>query len=81
MKSCNVLIAAALVALVAIGNASAREFSVPPGLKTRMVATADGTSIFVRIGGTGPAVVLIHGFGDTGDMWRPLALPWRRLTR
>ncbi len=21
----------------------------------------------------GPAVVLIHGFGDTGDMWAPLA--------
>lgn len=27
----------------------------------------------VRVGGTGPAVVLIHGFGDTGDMWAPLA--------
>ena len=21
----------------------------------------------------GPAVVLLHGFGDTGDMWAPLA--------
>ena len=29
--------------------------------------------IFVRWGGSGPAVVLIHGFGDTGDMWGPLA--------
>jgi pimeloyl-ACP methyl ester carboxylesterase len=33
----------------------------------------DGTTIFVRSGGAGPAVVLIHGFGDTGDMWGPLA--------
>jgi len=27
----------------------------------------------VRVGGQGPAVVLIHGFGFTGDMWAPLA--------
>jgi len=29
--------------------------------------------IHVRVGGTGPAVVMLHGFGDTGDMWAPLA--------
>jgi pimeloyl-ACP methyl ester carboxylesterase len=74
MKSCHVLVAAALVALMAISDANAGEFSVPPGFRTRTVVTADGASIFVRIGGAGPAVVLIHGFGDTGDMWRPLAL-------
>jgi pimeloyl-ACP methyl ester carboxylesterase len=27
----------------------------------------------VRVGGKGPAVLLLHGFGDTGDMWGPLA--------
>ena len=27
----------------------------------------------MRIGGHGPAVVLLHGFGDTGDMWAPVA--------
>ncbi len=27
----------------------------------------------MRVGGHGPAVVLLHGFGDTGDMWAPLA--------
>jgi pimeloyl-ACP methyl ester carboxylesterase len=30
-------------------------------------------TIHVRVGGKGPAVVLLHGFGDTGDMWAPLA--------
>jgi pimeloyl-ACP methyl ester carboxylesterase len=28
----------------------------------------------VRVAGSGPAVVLLHGFGDTGDMWVPLAV-------
>lgn len=44
-----------------------------PGFATRTVAMQDGARIFVRAGGSGPAVVLIHGFGDTGDMWGPLA--------
>jgi pimeloyl-ACP methyl ester carboxylesterase len=38
----------------------------------QMVST-NGTSLYVRVGGKGPAVVLLHGFGDTGDMWEPLA--------
>src|SRR6185312_3128930 len=32
-----------------------------------------GGTQYVRVGGSGPAVVLLHGFGDTGDMWVPLA--------
>ncbi len=27
----------------------------------------------MRVGGHGPAVVLLHGYGETGDMWAPLA--------
>ena len=34
---------------------------------------ANGATIHVRVGGHGPAVVLLHGFGDTGDMWGPMA--------
>jgi pimeloyl-ACP methyl ester carboxylesterase len=44
----------------------------PPGFHTRDVP-ANGTTIYVRVGGTGPVVLLLHGFGDTGDMWAPLA--------
>ena len=34
---------------------------------------ANGAKIYVRVGGKGPAVVLLHGYGETGDMWAPLA--------
>lgn len=44
----------------------------PTGFHTEEIA-ANGTTIHVRIGGSGPAVVLLHGYGDTGDMWAPLA--------
>ncbi|HEX3350357.1 MAG TPA: alpha/beta hydrolase [Acetobacteraceae bacterium] len=33
----------------------------------------NGTTLHVRIGGQGPAAVLLHGYGETGDMWAPLA--------
>ncbi len=44
----------------------------PDTFHTQMVET-NGTRLFVRVGGQGPAVILLHGFGDTGDMWAPLA--------
>lgn len=44
----------------------------PPGFGEREVAT-DGTTLHVRVGGRGPAVILLHGYGETGDMWAPLA--------
>jgi pimeloyl-ACP methyl ester carboxylesterase len=47
-------------------------FSFPPEFKAIEIPT-NGTSIYVRTGGTGPAVVLLHGYGETGDMWAPLA--------
>jgi pimeloyl-ACP methyl ester carboxylesterase len=36
------------------------------------VPVTDGTQ-YVRVGGKGPAILLLHGFGDTGDMWISLA--------
>jgi pimeloyl-ACP methyl ester carboxylesterase len=44
----------------------------PPGFHTQDINT-NGTALHVRIGGKGPAVVMLHGFGDTGDMWAPAA--------
>ena len=46
--------------------------SLPAELKSRTITTADGAQIYVRSGGSGPVVLLIHGFGDTGEMWGPV---------
>jgi pimeloyl-ACP methyl ester carboxylesterase len=34
---------------------------------------ANGVTLHVRHAGSGPAVVLLHGYGETGDMWVPMA--------
>jgi pimeloyl-ACP methyl ester carboxylesterase len=44
----------------------------PTSFKTQTIKT-NGTELHVRVGGQGPAVVFLHGFGDTGDMWAPVA--------
>ena len=44
----------------------------PAAFRTSEIAV-DGATIHTRVGGHGPVVLLLHGFGDTGDMWAPLA--------
>jgi pimeloyl-ACP methyl ester carboxylesterase len=46
--------------------------TVPKTFRARQIA-ANGTKLYVRVGGSGPAVLLLHGYGETGDMWVPLA--------
>ncbi|MGH1559773.1 alpha/beta fold hydrolase [Caulobacter segnis] len=53
-------------ALVSTAAAQVKPF--PADFKTQEVAT-NGATIHVRVGGKGPAVVLLHGYGETGDMW------------
>src|SRR5690349_18465285 len=61
----------ALCALLSVAPAAAVE-PFPASFKTQTIKT-NGTELYVRVGGQGPAVVLLHGFGDTGDMWAPIA--------
>ena len=63
---------ALVLTLLASFSAQAQVEAFPPGFRTEMIP-ANGTEIHVRVGGTGSAIVLIHGFGNTGDMWVPLA--------
>lgn len=62
------LLTAALVASAA--HAEFRGF--PAGFKSQDIQT-NGTTLHVRTGGAGSAVVLLHGYGESGDMWGPLA--------
>lgn len=73
MRSLLSLVVLPLLGLLSLAPAAAqtRDFDFP-GFATRKVAAGDAT-IHVRSGGTGPAVVLLHGYGETGDMWAPLA--------
>lgn len=64
--------AAALLALLAAPAAEAGPPPYPDGFRTEEIAT-NGTVLHVRVGGEGPVVVLLHGYGETGDMWAPLA--------
>ena len=38
-----------------------------------MDVETNGATIHTRVGGGGPAVMLLHGYGVTGDSWAPLA--------
>ena len=53
-------------------SAVAQVGSFPAAFRTQEIET-NGTTIHVRIGGAGRAVVLLHGYGETGDMWVSLA--------
>jgi pimeloyl-ACP methyl ester carboxylesterase len=64
------LVLALLCAFVSPAAAKVEKF--PPGMRVQQITT-DGATIYVRSGGQGPAVLLLHGFGDTGDMWAPAA--------
>lgn len=59
-----------LVSLLAAPAFAVQPF--PSDFHTQEIKT-NGTTLHVRIGGKGPAVVMLHGFADTGDMWAPAA--------
>jgi len=59
-------------ALCAAAPAVAQVAPFPAAFKAQDIKI-NGTTIHVRVGGHGPAVLLLHGYGETGDMWAPLA--------
>jgi pimeloyl-ACP methyl ester carboxylesterase len=63
---------ATLAALLFAAPAAAQVPPFPAAFHTQEIAT-NGATIHVRVGGQGPAVVLLHGYGETGDMWAPMA--------
>ena len=68
---------ATFLALAAALPASAEVPLFPDGFRAERIET-NGTTIYTRVGGKGPAVLLLHGYGETGDMWAPLAVALSR---
>src|SRR6516225_10483164 len=62
--------AAALTAWMPAAHAT---IGVWPDTFRAVQMPVSGGTQYVRVGGQGPAALLLHGFGDTGDMWEPLA--------
>jgi pimeloyl-ACP methyl ester carboxylesterase len=60
------------IALVSAHIAMAQP-ALPSTFKSQIVHSPAGADIFVRSAGTGPVVVLIHGYAETSDSWAPLA--------
>ena len=62
------------VALLAIGaTLSQAQPSLPSSFQAKTIHSPEGADIFVRWGGHGPVVVLIHGYAENSDSWAPLA--------
>jgi pimeloyl-ACP methyl ester carboxylesterase len=59
-----------LVALLAPA-VSAADYG--PGFTQRMVQV-EGCTLSATVGGQGPTVLLLHGYAETAQMWKPLAI-------
>src|SRR5262249_6406015 len=66
------LIASTAVVLAIALPAAAEVQPFPSSFQAKELQT-EGATIHTMVGGQGPAVVLIHGFGDTGAMWSRMA--------
>jgi pimeloyl-ACP methyl ester carboxylesterase len=69
------ILASVFLAFLTIATAvpaSAKIEKFPAGFRIERIMI-DGASMYVRVGGKGLAVVMLHGFADTGDMWAPMA--------
>jgi pimeloyl-ACP methyl ester carboxylesterase len=51
---------------------AAQVLPFPTSFRMADISTND-TTLYVRVGGQGPGVMCLHGYGETGDMWAPLA--------
>jgi pimeloyl-ACP methyl ester carboxylesterase len=47
--------------------------SLPSSFQARTIHSPADAEIFVRYGGHGPVVVLLHGYAENSDSWAPLA--------
>jgi pimeloyl-ACP methyl ester carboxylesterase/uncharacterized RmlC-like cupin family protein len=65
------LLAISLFAVAA--TCSHAQPSLPSSFQAKTIHSPEAADIFVRRGGKGPVVVLIHGYAENSDSWAPLA--------
>jgi pimeloyl-ACP methyl ester carboxylesterase/quercetin dioxygenase-like cupin family protein len=64
----------ALAIFVALTTISyAQHPSLPSSFEAKTIHSPEGADIYVRWGGTGAVVVLLHGYAENSDSWAPLA--------
>jgi pimeloyl-ACP methyl ester carboxylesterase/uncharacterized RmlC-like cupin family protein len=51
----------------------AQQPSLPSSFHAKTIHSPEGADIYVRWGGTGAVVVLLHGYAENSDSWAPLA--------
>jgi len=66
---------AALVAMFMLTSSSLHAASTIPAGFVEQFADVNGVRLHYLIGGKGSPVVLVHGYAQTGHMWRPLMQP------
>ena len=71
MTKRNLISAALSISLFA--RAAVAQPSLPSAFRSQTIASPQGADIFVRSGGSGPVVILLHGYAETSDSWAPLA--------
>lgn len=64
---------AATMIFAAAGVCGWAQPALPASFQGRMIHSPAGAEIFVRSAGSGPVVVLLHGYAENSDSWAPLA--------
>ena len=67
----RILAFALLATVVTVSHAA--QPSLPSSFQAKTIHSPEGADIFVRWGGRGPVVVLLHGYAENSDSWAPLA--------
>jgi pimeloyl-ACP methyl ester carboxylesterase len=76
VKNLNTIMIRHFLALAVLGFATTfthAQPALPSSFQAKTIHSPEGADIFVRWGGTGPVVVLIHGYAENSDSWAPLA--------
>jgi pimeloyl-ACP methyl ester carboxylesterase len=69
----NILVLAGILSSAAAAALGQSPPSLPTTFRATTIHSPEGAEIFVRSGGTGFVVVLVHGYAENSDSWGPLA--------